>query len=464
MELERYDRQLRLWGHEGQTRLSAASVCVIGSSVLATEVLKNLVLPGIGSFCIVDDAQVTKRDISNNFFLEPSDEGEDRAMLVTRKLVELNPCVKGIHAKSLSEIRDKKFDIFFACNSKFQFPAQTLINVTSTGYLGKVQILSSKAHIVLDAKSDEGQIDDLGILYPWAPLRDFVDSFSFDSTTSEVEFFHIPWLVILIKAIDKLRGSGKIISQSTIMDAVNDLEGDRKNGRNFHEAKENIYQVTALTSDVEVINRSRHLSETLEVDEFPDEFSSQTACALRALISFREQEGRFPVFGHRIPDMTSTTAHYNQLVGIFKNQFEADVSKLLEIATGIEEGHLRKIVSNFRNIQIIRFPSLSEESASPLRKRHNSCEENELIDELLEPEQVEVVKVLDGARLDEDGSSLQLEVDRYCNSVELHAVSAVVGSVAAQEAVKLLTKQFVPINNSFVFNGINGSGFIYRSS
>lgn len=31
------------------------------------------------------------------------------------------------------------------------------------------------------------------------------------------------------------------------------------------------------------------------------------------------------------------------------------------------------------------------------------------------------------------------------------------GGVIAQEAVKLLTHQFVPLNNTFIFNGIRGS-------
>ena len=45
---------------------------------------------------------------------------------------------------------------------------------------------------------------------------------------------------------------------------------------------------------------------------------------------------------------------------------------------------------------------------------------------------------------------------RYGGS-ELHNVAAVLGGVVAQEALKLLTHQFVPLNNTFVFNGIRGS-------
>ncbi len=54
----KYDRQLRLWGKEGQQRLAEANVLVLGAGPTATETLKNLVLPGLGRFTVVDDALV----------------------------------------------------------------------------------------------------------------------------------------------------------------------------------------------------------------------------------------------------------------------------------------------------------------------------------------------------------------------------------------------------------------------
>ena len=35
---------------------------------------------------------------------------------------------------------------------------------------------------------------------------------------------------------------------------------------------------------------------------------------------------------------------------------------------------------------------------------------------------------------------------------ELHTVSAFMGGVAAQEVIKVITGQFVPINNTFIYN------------
>ncbi|KAF9606688.1 hypothetical protein IFM89_027732 [Coptis chinensis] len=38
---------------------------------------------------------------------------------------------------------------------------------------------------------------------------------------------------------------------------------------------------------------------------------------------------------------------------------------------------------------------------------------------------------------------------------ELHAVAAFIGGVASQEVIKLITKQFVPMYGTFIFNGID---------
>ena len=66
-----------------------------GSSVVGIETLKNLVLPGIGSFTIADSATVTEADLGINFFLEAESLGKSRAEECTRLLEELNPDVRG---------------------------------------------------------------------------------------------------------------------------------------------------------------------------------------------------------------------------------------------------------------------------------------------------------------------------------------------------------------------------------
>lgn len=103
----KYDRQLRLWAASGQQALEEARVLLVNSDgpwsdqstgvsgVVGVETLKNLVLPGVGGFTIVDPAVVTESDLGLNFFLEEESLGKSRAEETCRLLRELNPDVEG---------------------------------------------------------------------------------------------------------------------------------------------------------------------------------------------------------------------------------------------------------------------------------------------------------------------------------------------------------------------------------
>lgn len=105
----KYDRQLRLWAASGQQALEDSRVLLVNSDgpldsnstgvpgVIGVEALKNLVLPGIGGFTIVDPATVTEADLGVNFFLEEESLGKSRAEETCRLLRELNPDVQGYH-------------------------------------------------------------------------------------------------------------------------------------------------------------------------------------------------------------------------------------------------------------------------------------------------------------------------------------------------------------------------------
>ena len=94
---DKYDRQLRMWGSEGQSKLNKASILCLGISAVGTELLKNLVLPGIGEIKIVSDRLAEERDLGNNFFIDPQEVGQLYGAAVLANLLELNPDVKGSH-------------------------------------------------------------------------------------------------------------------------------------------------------------------------------------------------------------------------------------------------------------------------------------------------------------------------------------------------------------------------------
>ena len=79
---DKYDRQLRLWGRDGQDNLMKAHLLLINANATGSETLKNLVLPGIGKFTILDDAIVKEEDLGLNFFVDSESVGQHRAKVV----------------------------------------------------------------------------------------------------------------------------------------------------------------------------------------------------------------------------------------------------------------------------------------------------------------------------------------------------------------------------------------------
>lgn len=55
----------RLWNDHGQALLENANICLINANALGTEILKSLILPGIGAFTIIDGKKVSDEDIGS---------------------------------------------------------------------------------------------------------------------------------------------------------------------------------------------------------------------------------------------------------------------------------------------------------------------------------------------------------------------------------------------------------------
>ena len=79
-----------------------------GPGVVGVEALKNLLLPGVGDFTIVDEAEVSEKDLGVNFFLEEESLGKSRAEETCKYLQELNPEVTG---NAIKKVRSSNFRV-----------------------------------------------------------------------------------------------------------------------------------------------------------------------------------------------------------------------------------------------------------------------------------------------------------------------------------------------------------------
>lgn len=89
----RFDRQERItwWDQE---RLAGAKVLVVGAGALGNEVVKNLLLVGVGSIVVVDFDHVEMSNLARCVFFRPEDEGESKAPALARRAREVDADVE----------------------------------------------------------------------------------------------------------------------------------------------------------------------------------------------------------------------------------------------------------------------------------------------------------------------------------------------------------------------------------
>jgi adenylyltransferase/sulfurtransferase len=90
-ELERYKRQMMLFGEDGQERLKKAHIFIAGAGGLGSPVSIYLAVAGIGTITIVDMDVVDKTNLNRQILHYDRDIGRKKTASAEEKLRELNP-------------------------------------------------------------------------------------------------------------------------------------------------------------------------------------------------------------------------------------------------------------------------------------------------------------------------------------------------------------------------------------
>jgi molybdopterin/thiamine biosynthesis adenylyltransferase len=96
-ELERYKRQMMLFGEEGQERLKKAHIFIAGAGGLGSPVSMYLAVAGVGTLTIVDMDVVAGSNLNRQILHYDRDIGRKKTVSAEEKLRELNPDII-IHA------------------------------------------------------------------------------------------------------------------------------------------------------------------------------------------------------------------------------------------------------------------------------------------------------------------------------------------------------------------------------
>uniref|UniRef100_A0A913HTE5 ThiF domain-containing protein n=2 Tax=Strongyloides stercoralis TaxID=6248 RepID=A0A913HTE5_STRER len=541
MAQDRYDRQIRLWGEDGQEALNHASIHIVGSDGLAFEILKSLVLAGISEFVIIDDAIVEQRDIDTNFFIYPCDIGKKRGQVLKERLLQLSPSVKG-HVVNESPIE------VFSSTSKTLWNASIIIvsncgefALTETsmrffddvekkiflartiGFMGMIRI-SFKEHIILNNKLSDKYPVDLHLTKPWKELEEYVNSIDMENL-SYTDHSHVPYSIILMKAYKNYLANHpdetffvesfkeKKEFEKYILD-LRKLNDKGQDGENFKEAINNIVRFMKKPKFPDGLTRL-----------FQDERSNNPLMAARepiwtyiaAIKIFYKQYNSLPVQGS-IPDMLSDTTNYTTLLNIYKTKSIKDAEKVklirddflmsanvpvddfnnemcqkicrnityMDIQRGskfmeafdkeLEKLFVKFVVpdeddNNFDNtinlnatwLYIFKIYDWLTENDSTILNATDEEFEKKLIDSML----MCFNEVLQSSCNSSNEETANWTLDRFkkmlplkavtefvrCRTTQIVPINSIVGGIAAQEVIKVITKQYVPVDNCLIFDG-----------
>jgi ubiquitin-activating enzyme E1 len=106
-------------GHEAQKKLSESNVLIVGLKGLGVEIAKNVILAGVKSVGLLDNAPVAIADLGAQFYLKPTDVGRPRAECSLTQLTTLNRYVKTsvvTEELSIRTIESKQWQVVVLCD------------------------------------------------------------------------------------------------------------------------------------------------------------------------------------------------------------------------------------------------------------------------------------------------------------------------------------------------------------
>ncbi|EPY51513.1 NEDD8 activating enzyme [Schizosaccharomyces cryophilus OY26] len=505
-KMQKYDsftnsRQVRIWKAEGQNAIEQSHICLLNANTVGCEALKNTILPGIREFTVIDASVVDLKHDGSNFFVQYDQEGQSRALCTGTLLQQLNPSVEMNYQQMEPEklIEEdieffSRFTIVFASKLKLNAMLRLeaflrskgipLIYYNSIGFVGIIRI-SVPEYTTVQSQSEVPL--DLRLRNPWPELIDHVRSLNVSQMdgTKRNELTYIELLIHYMLQFEALHhrkpenSDDRKVLQGMIRKDINGQASE-----NYEEALSSywrVFQEYKIPSNVMEVLQD-------EKSQFINEKSTDFWVMCHSLKCFYEEKGTLPLLG-TLPDMHSNTQRYLSIKHLYNEKYLVDfaafkifVQRTLQSQNrhvdDIPEVIIKRFCKNVLNIKFLRYRSIQEELESPKHLDSFLSDENSLIpwyfafrisEQLLSSptqssleKESPVVKSLVDTLFEK--YSLKQEYKKKvlkcidelsrASDYEVHPVSSLVGGIAAQEAIKILTKHYLPLNHTCIFDGV----------
>ncbi|KAG4305397.1 hypothetical protein PORY_000953 [Pneumocystis oryctolagi] len=391
LEKNKYDRQIRLWKTHGQLSLEKSRVCLLEGTAIGAEILKNLILPGIGSYLIVDNSFVTETDVKTSFFLNIDSLNKAKAPQMCKLLQQLNNDVKGEYLIStLESILEhnptffKQFDIVITSifDETFLLKLEKnlwelnipLIIVYSIGFIGYLRIAIPEHTI--EETHQEG-IEDLRIDCPWPELKALASKFQLKNIKSD-HYPQLPYVLVLLNCIDIWKLENRETLPYTYKEKEQFKEIIRSYMKGFDE--KSIKEVLSVAWKASYVTSIPEDIQSILKDDkclYLSSESSEFWILCRAISNYISTEGNglLPLSG-TLPDMRSDSEIYIQLKNIYYQKAQKDyecvrrcVQNILmsinQPISKISDKKIKLFCKQSRYIKVLRYRSLEQEYKYP---------------------------------------------------------------------------------------------------
>ncbi|KAM0348768.1 hypothetical protein ACHAPU_004207 [Fusarium lateritium] len=368
------------------------------------------------------------------------------------------------------------------------------IAVHSVGYYSYFKVSLPGIFPIVDTHPDETATTDLRLLAPWPELTEFAKNMTENiASLEDHEHGHLPLVVILLHYLEQWRQTNggayptsyvdKTAFRKTVSEAMrtNNPEGGEEN---FEEA------VAAVMKHIVTPSIPGSLQQVFDyVHQEPEDIKSSFWIIAEAVKRFCSEHRRLPVPGG-LPDMKAQSNVYIKLQNIYKERARQDVAHVLQTVRSIPGGDdvdLEQVELFCKNARFIKLINTSENELAKLDEVVEQQLANDEIAAVAGPEMPLSLAPLYLALLATSNSKITsadeimafvgknapqaAESERYRKTAqeveraaggELHNISAVMGGMVAQEMIKIITKQYVPIDNTCIFDGIDSRCQVLR--
>ncbi|KAK3955113.1 hypothetical protein QBC32DRAFT_206174 [Pseudoneurospora amorphoporcata] len=384
-----------------------------------------------------------------------------------------------------------------------------LIAIHSTGFYSYFTVRLPGTFPIVDTHPDETATTDLRLLSPWPELVEFAKSMTKDiDGLDNFEHGHLPFVVILLYYLDQWKAThnGAYPSKYKEKTEFRQLVRDAARTDNPEGGEENFDEAAAAV--LKTVTPSSLPSGLKEVFEFEHEDPIQERpmfwIIADAVKMFYTEHGSLPLPGN-VPDMKAQSKVYVQLQNIYKTKARKDAAEVLQTAQAIagagrevDPAEVDLFCKNAAFVKLINVEGGGDTAPIGSKERLQQVLRTEMANDqmaemTLQPmslfpvylalrglancgnasaDKMQIVEAAKSLLSDDLSNEEYGDLNEKLGNVaedlaraeygELHNISALTGGMVAQEIIKIITKQYIPIDNTCVFDGIKSRTQVFR--